>query len=112
MGSPTRCRGSGLTRICGGSSPSAAASAASSSAGTGRRVFSARTTGESAGGPLQRKTVSFWRLHLPPETQAFSADVDTGSDDKGAVSALQRALVGVLTALRRALGSVYQVVFR
>jgi hypothetical protein len=38
--------------------------------------------------------------------------VDTGSDDKGAVSALQRALVGVLTALRRALGSVYQVVFR
>jgi hypothetical protein len=61
---------------------------------------------------LQRKTVSFWRLRLPPETQAFSADVDTGSDDKGAVSALQRALVGVLTALRRALGSVYQVVFR
>jgi hypothetical protein len=37
--------------------------------------------------------------------------VDTGSD-KGAVSALQRAIVGVLTAIRRILGSVYQVVFR
>jgi hypothetical protein len=38
--------------------------------------------------------------------------VDTGSDDKGAVSALQRAVVAVLTALRRVLGSLYQVVFR
>jgi hypothetical protein len=38
--------------------------------------------------------------------------MDTGSSDKGAVSALQRALVGLLTALRRALGTVNQVVFR
>jgi hypothetical protein len=38
--------------------------------------------------------------------------VDTGSSDKGALSALQSALVRVLTALRRILGSVYQVVFR
>jgi predicted nucleic acid-binding Zn-ribbon protein len=37
--------------------------------------------------------------------------VDTGSD-KGASSALQRALVGLLTAIRRVLGSVYQVIFR
>ena len=37
--------------------------------------------------------------------------MDTGSD-KGAVSALQRAIVGLLTAIRRVLGSVYQVVFR
>jgi predicted nucleic acid-binding Zn-ribbon protein len=37
--------------------------------------------------------------------------VDTGSD-KGAVSALQRAIVGLLTAIRRILGSVYQVAFR
>ena len=38
--------------------------------------------------------------------------MDTGSEDKGAASALQRALVGVLTGLRRALGSIYQVIFR
>jgi uncharacterized membrane protein YccC len=38
--------------------------------------------------------------------------VATGSDDKGAVSALQGALVGLLTAIRRILGSVYQVIFR
>jgi hypothetical protein len=38
--------------------------------------------------------------------------VASESDDKGAVSALQRAVVAVLTGLRRALGSVYQVVFR
>jgi len=38
--------------------------------------------------------------------------VDTGSSDKGAVSALQRALVGVLSALRRMLGTINQVVFR
>ena len=37
--------------------------------------------------------------------------MDTGSD-KGAVSALQRAIVGLLTAIRRILGSVYQVAFR
>jgi hypothetical protein len=37
--------------------------------------------------------------------------VDTGSD-KGAVSALQRAIVGLLTGIRRILGSVYQIVFR
>ena len=38
--------------------------------------------------------------------------MDTGSSDKGAVSALQRALVGLLSALRRALSTVNQVVFR
>ncbi len=38
--------------------------------------------------------------------------MDTGSSDKRAVFVLQRALVGVLTALRRMLGSVYQVAFR
>jgi hypothetical protein len=38
--------------------------------------------------------------------------VDTGSDDKGAVSALQRAVVGLLSALRRVLGTINQVVFR
>jgi len=38
--------------------------------------------------------------------------VDNGSSDKGAVSALQRALVGVLSALRRMLGTINQVVFR
>ena len=36
----------------------------------------------------------------------------TAISDKRAVSALQRAVVGVLAALRRVLGSVYQVVFR
>jgi hypothetical protein len=61
---------------------------------------------------LQRKTVSFWRLRPPLERRHFFADVDTGSDDKGASSALQRALVGLLTAIRRVLGSIYQVVFR
>jgi hypothetical protein len=38
--------------------------------------------------------------------------VDTGSPDKRAVFVLQRALVSVLTGLRRVLGSIYQVVFR
>ena len=38
--------------------------------------------------------------------------MDTGSSDKGAVSALQRALVGLLSALRRALSTINQVVFR
>jgi predicted nuclease with TOPRIM domain len=38
--------------------------------------------------------------------------VDNGSSDKGAVSALQRALVGVLSALRRMLGTINQVVYR
>jgi hypothetical protein len=38
--------------------------------------------------------------------------VDTGSDDKGAISALQRAVVSVLGALRRALGTINQLVFR
>jgi uncharacterized membrane protein YccC len=38
--------------------------------------------------------------------------VDTGSSDKGAVSALQRALVGLLSAIRRVLGTVNQLVFR
>jgi len=61
---------------------------------------------------LQRKTVSFWRLRLPPERSDSSADVDTGSSDKGAVPLLQRALVGLLAALRRMLGTVNQVVLR
>lgn len=61
---------------------------------------------------MQRKTVSFWRPRLPPETQAFFADVDTGSSDKRAALVLQRALVSVLSAMRRVLGSIYQVVFR
>src|SRR5882757_5321219 len=99
-------------RIFGTPSPSVGGSAMSSSAGTARLASYAPTTGGSAGGPLQRKTVSFWRLRLPPERRPFLVDVDTGSSDKGAVSVLQRAIVGVLTALRRALGSVYQVVFR
>lgn len=38
--------------------------------------------------------------------------MDNGSSDKGAVSALQRAFVGVLSALRRMLGTINQVVFR
>jgi hypothetical protein len=38
--------------------------------------------------------------------------VDTGSSDKGPALALQRAVVAVLTAVRRVLGSVYQLVFR
>ena len=38
--------------------------------------------------------------------------MDNESSNKGAVSVLQRTLVGVLSALRRALASVYQVVFR
>ena len=38
--------------------------------------------------------------------------MDTGSDDKRAVLPLQRALVAILTWVRRVLGSVYQVVFR
>ena len=38
--------------------------------------------------------------------------MDTGSSDKRAVFVLQRALVSVLSALRRALGSIYQVAFR
>jgi predicted phosphoribosyltransferase len=37
--------------------------------------------------------------------------MDRGSSDKGPVIALQRALVGLLTALRRIFGAVYQVVF-
>jgi hypothetical protein len=37
--------------------------------------------------------------------------VDTGSSDKGAVSALQRAIVSVLVAIRRLLGTINQVVF-
>ena len=37
--------------------------------------------------------------------------MDTGSD-KGAVSVLQRALVGLLSALRRMLSTINQVVFR
>jgi hypothetical protein len=37
--------------------------------------------------------------------------VDTGSSDKGAVSALQRAIVSVLAAIRRLLGTINQVVF-
>ena len=61
---------------------------------------------------MQRKTVSFWRLRLLPETQALFSDVDTGSSDKRPVFVLQRALVSVLAAVRRVLGSIYQVVFR
>jgi hypothetical protein len=38
--------------------------------------------------------------------------VDTEDSDKGAVSALQRAIVGLLAAIRRALSTVNQVVFR
>jgi hypothetical protein len=38
--------------------------------------------------------------------------VDTGSSDKRPVFVLQRALVSVLSAVRRILGSIYQVVFR
>ena len=38
--------------------------------------------------------------------------METGSSDKGAVSALQRALVGLLSALRRALSTINQVVVR
>jgi hypothetical protein len=38
--------------------------------------------------------------------------VDTGSSDKRAALVLQRALVSVLSAMRRVLGSIYQVVFR
>ncbi len=38
--------------------------------------------------------------------------MDTGPSDKRAVSVLQRALAGVLSAVRRMLASVYQVVFR
>jgi hypothetical protein len=38
--------------------------------------------------------------------------VDTGSSDKRATFVLQRALVGVLSAVRRVLGSVYQLIFR
>ncbi len=38
--------------------------------------------------------------------------MDTGSSDKRAVFVLQRALVSVLSAVRRVLGSIYQVVFR
>jgi predicted nuclease with TOPRIM domain len=38
--------------------------------------------------------------------------VDTGSEDKGAVSALQRAVVGLLSTLRRMLSTINQVVFR
>ena len=37
--------------------------------------------------------------------------MDNGSSDKGAVSALQRAIVGVLAAIRRLLGTINQVVF-
>ena len=105
------CSGSGPTRACGATWRSAAWSATSSSAGTGPRACSAPTTAGSAGGALQRKTVSFWRLRLPPERRPFR-DVDTGSSDKGAISVLQRALVGLLSALRRALGTINQVVFR
>jgi hypothetical protein len=38
--------------------------------------------------------------------------VDTGSSDKQPAFALQRALVTVLSWVRRVLGSVYQIVFR
>jgi hypothetical protein len=38
--------------------------------------------------------------------------LDTGPSDKRPLIALQRALVGLLTIVRRILGSVYQVVFR
>ena len=38
--------------------------------------------------------------------------MDNGSSDKRPVFVLQRALVSVLSAIRRVLGSVYQVVFR
>ncbi len=38
--------------------------------------------------------------------------MDTGSQDKRPTLALQRALVTVLSWVRRVLGSVYQVVFR
>jgi hypothetical protein len=42
--------------------------------------------------------------------QAFR-DVDTGPSDKGAVSALQRAIVSVLAAVRRLLGTINQLIF-
>jgi hypothetical protein len=38
--------------------------------------------------------------------------VDTGTSDKNAVFVLQRALVGVLSAVRRVLGGIYQLIFR
>ena len=38
--------------------------------------------------------------------------MDTGSSDKRATFVLQRALVSVLSAVRRVLGSVYQLIFR
>ncbi len=38
--------------------------------------------------------------------------MDTGSFDKGAVSVLQRALVGLLSALKRMLSTINQLVFR
>ena len=68
-----RCRasGSGPTRSSGATSPHAVGSAASSSAGSARRACFALTTAGSAGGALQRKTVSFWRPRLPPERRPF-----------------------------------------
>jgi hypothetical protein len=42
----------------------------------------------------------------------FPADVDSPADDKRPAFALQRVLVGVLSSVRRVLGSIYQVVFR
>jgi hypothetical protein len=38
--------------------------------------------------------------------------MDTGSDDKRGIQAPQRAVAVVLSWLRRALGSVYQIVYR
>jgi hypothetical protein len=40
------------------------------------------------------------------------ADVDTGSSDKRAGFVLERAVVTVLSWVRRVLGSIYQIVFR
>ncbi len=39
-------------------------------------------------------------------------EMDTGSDHKRGIPAAQRAVAAVLSLLRRALGGVYQIVFR
>ena len=102
----------GPTRICEGRWPSEATIATSCSAGTGLHDCSAPTTAGSAGQiALQRKTVSFWRLRLPPERRlppTWTPDLRTRAQfPRSSARAAACSL-----ALRRALGTVNQVVFR
>ena len=109
--SPMPCSGSGPTRPCAATSPHEAKAQRALQLGAhraplprslpaDRRAELCRRRPYPSGGPASRLNAGLF------------ADVDTGSSDKGAVSVLQRAIAGVLAALRRVLGTINQVVFR